>query len=75
MKKEFTKFLNGGFREYRIIGRMIENEKETPKYKTGNENLAFSQYEVKNGKIRNKNNIRKKIKIKLFVLTTSGLNC
>ena len=54
---------------------MTENEKETPKYMTGNENLAISQYKVRNGKKMNEKDIRKKTKMKLFVFTTSGLNC
>ena len=36
MKKDFTKFHIIEFLNYKIIGTMIENVKETPKYKTGN---------------------------------------
>ena len=38
----------------------IENVKETPKYKTGNKNLAISQCRVRNGKKMNEKDIRKK---------------
>ena len=74
-KKHFTKFHIVGFLKYRIIGTMTENIKETPKYMTGNENLAISQCRVRNGKKMNEKDIRKKTKMKLFVFTTSGLNC
>ena len=53
MKKDFTKFHIIGFLNYKIIGTTIENIKETPKYKTRNENLAISQCRVRNGKKMN----------------------